>query len=305
MGALPNAKISMFFDEDPQGFSESHFTQYTTIAGGSSSPCYKAMLALAQARVLIVDGKNVTLTSVRASIDDVNRDRQLLLQADVPTKNAAGTYTGGVQAGTAPWAWQTPHVSWVVDMDTVKNGVNPTLYIAGMPANTGQLGNNAFTATPRTPGDLLTTYLDLLVSGPYGCAYRQWINNPPDPGTSYEVATTTWGAAAGALPNTFTFTSTALDPFPVMTPGTYVRLWGATYTSILKRQRYNGTYKVLNSTTLSLQVAAPRVTIAPTWGLLGYIQPSTMAYTAYTGYNIRGITHRKRGRPTSAARGRR
>ena len=303
MGALPNAKITMFFDDGVQGWSETHFTPYTVI--GQGTPCYSAMKDIANARVLCLDGKNVTLLKVRSSIDNINRDRQLLLELDVPRKNAMGVYSGGIAAGTPPWAWQTPHVSWVVDMDVNANGVNPTLYIAGLPANTGQLGNNPFTATAPTPGSILTTYMDLLTNGNYGCAYRLWPANPPTAGTSIQVSAIAWTPAAGALPNTLTFTPTVPGSFSSITPNQYVRLWGATYTSVLKRQRYNGTYKALQVSAGALVVAAPRITVAPTWGLLGYIQASTAAYSAYTGYTITDLTHRKRGRPTSSARGRR
>jgi hypothetical protein len=303
MGALANVKITLFFEDGVQGWSETHFTPYTSI--GNKAASYKAMQALANARVLTIDGKNVTLIRARASLDNVNRDRQLLLQGDMPIKNAAGLYPGGIQAGTTPWAWQTSHVSWVADMDTVEEGVNPTLYIAGLPANTGQLGDNAYTATAPSPGSVLESYLNVLTNGNYGCSFRLWPTNPPTVGTSIQVSGITWTAAAGAMPNTLTFTPTPPGSFAAVLPNQYVRLWGATYTSVLKRQRYNGTYKALQVFAGALVVAAPRITVAPTWGLTGYVQLSTTGYTPYIGYTIGGITHRKRGRPTSAARGRR
>jgi hypothetical protein len=303
MGALPNVKITMFFDDGVQGWSETHYTAETSI--GSATNSYQLMLALVNARILLVDGTNVTFLKARTSVDNISRDRQLLLQKDVPTKLPGKGYQGGINAGTVPWAWQSPHVSWVVDMDTEVDGVNPTQYLAGMPANTGQIGNNAYTATAPSPGTLMEAYYSLLVNGSYGCAYRKWPSNPPTIATSTLLGSITWAGASGAMPNNFTFAVGAPAVLPVVPAGTYVRLWGATYTSVLKRIRLNGTYKVISSTTTAMVVACPRVTVAPTWGIPGYVQVATFDYTPYTGYTIGTLTHRKRGRPTSAARGRR
>lgn len=303
MGALPNVKITMFFDDGVQGWSETHFTAYTVI--GSATASYQAMLNLCNARIQCLDGKNVTLLKARCSVDNIQRDRQLLLQQDVPVKNMAGIYPGGINAGTPPWSWQSPHVSWLADMDTGIDGVNPTLYIAGLPANSGQLGNNPYTATAPTPGSILESYLSVLTNGLYGCSYREWPSDPPTAITSTQLGGITWAAAAGANPNTLIFAPVTPAVLPIVPPGAFVRLWGATFTSVLKRIRLNGTYKVLNSTASAMTVAASRVTVAPTWGLFGYVQIATQNYTPYTGYTLGTLTHRKRGRPTSSARGRR
>lgn len=306
MGALNNVKVTMFFSTTSgPGFNESHI--YQTVVDLNSEVLFEDIINLASWRSQILDGTNCTLFKVRYSIDNINRDRLLLPTEDLPQKNIPnGYYIPGINAGLHPWVFQSPHLSWVVDMDTNIPGCNPTLYLAGLPMNSGQTGPGPGDMPAPRVLDILPFYLDFLTNGDWGAAFRAWPGNPQTFINSDAFSTVLWTAAGAGLPNNFKFTvpgGWVHNSEPVA--GDFIRIAGWKYTSPLKRQRYNGTWKVLNADATSVTVDASRVTVAPTTGIPGYIQVSVDSTTPYTGYSIANITHRKRGRPTFSLRGRR
>lgn len=296
-------KISMFFSDGIQGFSESHYVSDNTV--GVNTASYAKAKALALQRVLGIDGANVTLIKVRTSVFGIPRLRYLLLAADLPKKGVNGFYPGGIQADGVTWIWQTPHASWVVDINSQGTTSNPTLYYAGMPAKVGQRSNQPYDSPAPTPGSILDPYYTLLCNGDYGAMTRTWPTDPPTVDTSTTLSAVAFAYGAGGGPNTLTFTCVNPNSFPVIPAGSYVRLWGAQWTSPIPRGRYNGSYKVLTAGANSVQVAADRIKVPPLFTVPGYVQVSSMTFQGYLSYELQGLTHRDRGRPIGAARGRR
>ncbi len=300
---LPYVKTTMFFTDGTVGWTESHF--YNSIVALTSPVLYAAAKALCLARVKCLDGKFAKLTDCRLSIDNVNRDSVHLKTTDIPVPTASG-YSGGPNPSSTNWTYQTPQVSWPILFDTSIVTTDSIVYIAGMPASTTQTGPGPFDdPSPPVAGTYLQGYADFLVAGPWGAQARTWPVGAQTALNSIPLsAPTMWGAATASVPNTLTFTVGAWPGGIPPVQGQYIRLGGSKWTSILKRQRYNASYPVLNASATTVTVATPRITIAPAWTIPGYIQVNIWTVASYVASSLRNLTHHKRGRPTYSPRGR-
>ena len=298
---VANPKVTMEFDMQPQGWTESHF--YTSVVPITDVGLYAAMLSLCVARTAALDGRYAQLVACKASIDNVNRDVNNVLTQDLPARNSGGDYPLGPPFTGSIWTYNGPQSAWPVKLQTSQTTTNPLVYIT--------IGSLPSTQTGRGPQDApglnvlfaINRYLSELTGGNWGALGRTFTV----PGVTYTLTAIAYVPAAGAVPAQLEFTT--LAPFPaasVFPPGSFVALNGATYTTAQNRLRLNGTYTVqaYNPTTGVVTVNVPRLRSAPTFGLFGGLTPASAAVFPYAAGIVRNLTHRKRGRPLDAARGR-
>lgn len=301
---VPNPKITMEFDCGAQGWTESHF--YTSAVPLTSQQLVADTIALCKARTLALDGTVAQLVACRLSLDNVNRDADHIDPTDIPNPNkTSGGYSGGPGTTSKPWTYTGPHAAWPVQLSTENATTNPIEYVTIGSVPPDQAGNGALDAAGQNVAYFVRKYLAVLCAGKWGALYRNW---PAPAVVSFPVGSETFNPAAGQNPSQIAFSLAA--PFPVAStfpPGAFVRLQGCTYQSAQKRLRLNGTYQVgnYNATTGVLTVNVPRLIVGPTFMLPGYLQLATAGVTPYTKGVIRNLTHRKRGRPLDASRGRR
>jgi hypothetical protein len=299
---VPNPKITMDMNSGPNGWSESHF--WNSAVPLNNATLVAAALTLCKARCKALDGVNAYLFAARISLDDVNRDSNPV-DIDSIVRDPIHGYAalgGPDPSNTASWAYQTPQVSWQVNLETNSPTCNTTLYMAGMPASVTQSGPMPTQDTPPTVASYLASYLSPLVTGGWGALGRDW----SDP--TYQLTGITFTPAAGATPSQLNFAFALPYPTPSAFPvGDYYRMQGTVYTSPQKRLRLNGTYTVAayNPTTGILTANVPRVLVAPVFTGYGTLQAAEGAVFQYTTWNYRPITHRKRGRAFGGGRGRR
>lgn len=303
MGVVANPKFTMEFTYGQIGWTESHY--YLTTPPLTDSTLNAAGIALANARVQCLDGVNGKLTGMKLSVDNVNRDVYKYGNAAVPQPGASG-YAGGPVVDGIVWTWQSPQVSWPINIETQNATSESITYIAGMPAATDQTGPGPLdVGTAPSPYTYLGIYGRALINGPWGALSRTWPTPTITPGNS-----TAMGAVPTYLPATATNPATfALSLTPVMAggtavPGSYIRLGGLKWTGGVKRQRFNGTYQVTAIVGGLITVAAPRAYVPVNFTSSGYAQLSTVTVQDYLSFTVDNITHRKRGRPFDLPRGR-
>jgi len=293
----------MEFDMGSQGWTESHF--YTSPVPLTDAGLYDAAVNLVAARTFCLDGRYAQLVDCRMSLDNVNRDSEHLRNVDIPVPTATGGYSGGPPPGSGVWTYNGPFAAWPVLLETSNPTTNPLEYIT--------IGSIVSTQTGRSPNSApglnvefyIQKYIAELVNGNWGALGRNWGGGG---GVTYTVTANAFVGGTNGGPNQFSFTLQAPFPAAATFPiGAYVRLQGSTYTTPQSRLRLNGTYTVVgyNATTGVLTVNAARVKVAPTWTALGGIQVASAAVFPYRSGVVRPLTHRKRGRPLDASRGRR
>lgn len=298
---VSNPKITMGFNGGVNGWTESHF--YTSQVPLTDAGLMADAVNLVAKRCAALDGVNSKLVMARISLDDVNRDSEQVQTIPAPDPIKGYYSQGGPDpSDTATWSYQTVQVSWPVILKTDSSTTNPIEYLAGMPARNKQDGSLPNASPAPTPQSYLIKYLNYLTTGKWGALARSWS------GLAYLVTAFTYVPAAGAAPPQFQFTFGA--PFPdrtIFPAGGLFRLNGFTYTTPQKLVRYNGTYQVenYNASTGVLTTNVPRAIVAPVPSMFGSIEAATGAVVPYRAYTFRPITHRKRGRPLLAGRGRR
>lgn len=303
--AVANPKVTMAFDDGVQGWTESHM--YTSQVPVTDTGLYNDAKALCAARVIALDGRYAQLVSCRFSLDNVNRDANHLLDGDIPPLNGAGQYPAGPPpASSTKWAFTGAHQAWPVVLQTGIPTVNPIEYITIGSIPQGQTDRN-----PDGPGGFnvayyVKQYLAVLCSNKWGALYRNWTVTPPNVNTWTNTAIA-FTAAAGGVPSQLAFTLANPPAASVIPFGALVRLQGSTYNSPQKRIRLNGTYTVVNYDPVAgiVTVNVPRLIVDPRFAGKGTLQVATGAVTPYSKGIIGKLTHRKRGRPLDAARGRR
>lgn len=299
---VPNPKVTMEFDLGTQGWTESHF--YTSVVPLTDNGLYDAMVSLVQARCAALDGRYAQLVACKASLDNVNRDVIDLDQGDIPVPGGTGYPKGPPPSSTAVWTYNGYMSAWPCKMNTTNPTTNPLIYITigSIPSTqTGRLATDS-------PGNNVAFYIDRymaeLTGGNWGALGRTFLV----PGVTYAPTTITYHAAAGAVPTQLYFNLAAPGPAPTVFPvGSYFELQGAVYNSPQKRLRLNGTYTVAayDQTSGILKANVPRLLADPNFMSYGGVTPATAAVFPYRSYTIRPLTHKKRGRPLDAARGRR
>jgi len=303
--AVPNVKLTFFLEHTSgPGWSETYY--YNNLVNPDDTTLYTDTKNLLNARAKALDGVNVTFQRARLSRDDVQRDVYLVARSDLPLA-VGGVFAGGpdVQTGIN-YVWQTPHVSWPLRLETTTVDVEATQYLAGMPASTTQSGDGPYNSNPPTPASYLNQFASYLKNGPWGAKGLSWPAGTQAPGNSIAVsAKPIWTGPTAMSPATINFPVANWGANPTPSPGDKIRLWGASWNTPLRKQRYNGTWVVQTATAVSATVLAPRVLVDPDFQVFGYLQLSSYDVFGFTGFFIDNITHKKRGRPTSLPRGRR
>jgi hypothetical protein len=291
----------MEIDLDTQGWTESHM--YTSQVPLTDNGLYNAMVELVNARVQALDGRYAQLVACKASLDDVNRDVIDVDQADIPIPTPTTGYTSGPPPGSSIWTYNGYMSAWPCKMNTTQTTTNPLVYITIGSIPAGQVGRLATNAPGNNVATYISRYMAVLTNGNWGALGRNFNFF----GASYVVSTIAYHAAAGAAPAFFSFTLAAPPPagsaFPI---GAYFALTNATYNSPQRRLRLNGTYTVqsYNPTTGILIATCPRVLADPNFIMTGQVTVAGPGVFPYRSYTIRPLTHKKRGRPLDAARGR-
>lgn len=298
---VPNPKVTLEFDMDPQGWTESHM--YTSIVPLSDNGLYDAMVALVAARTKALDGRYARLVAAKASLDNVNRDVIDLDQGDIPVPSPTTGYSGGPPPSGGTWTYNGPQSAWPCKMNTTSPTTNPLVYITIGSLPSTQTGRRATDSTGNTVATYIDRYMVELIGGNWGALGRTFLV----PGVSYLNTTIAYHAPAGAVPAQLWFTLAAPPPaagtFPI---GSFFNLEGTSYNSPQRRIRLNGTYSVASydDTTGVLKANVARLIADPGFMTFGSVTPATAAVFPYRSYTIRPITHKKRGRPLDAARGR-
>ena len=255
-------------------------------------------------RVAALDGRYAQLVACKASLDNVNRDVIDVNQADIPTPSPTTGYATGPPPGTTVWTYNGYMSAWPCKMNSTNPTTNPLVYVTIGSIPSAQVGRLATNAPGNNVAVYIAKYMAELTGGNWGALGRTFLV----PGITYVVTATAYHAAAGAVPAQLSFTLAGPPPVGTALPiGSYIELSGSTYNSPQKRLRLNGTYTInsYNPTTGVVIVNVPRLIVDPGFVTFGGITPATAAVFPYTGYTIRPLTHRKRGRPLDAARGRR
>lgn len=306
MAAIPNVKVTMDFVYGSIGWSESHIYSTSPITVDNAQ-LYKDAKNLVAARSQCLSG-HVKFLQCKFSQEQINRDVAYLKTADLPAPATNG-YSGGPQdlAFSTVWAFQTPHVSWPMKLNDNFQNQLAIVYLAGMPASSGQTGPGPYDCTTVTPGFFLQKYGDYLITGsPWGVASRTWPVGPFTLDTSTPMtAPPTTNPATATAPTTINFTMPATVGGVNIVPGTWIRVGGLKYTTAQNRLRLNGTYQVFQYTGGVATCFVPRLRSGPVFGTNpGYVQAARYAFEGYSAYTLDNITHRKRGRAALQARGR-
>lgn len=302
---VPNAKVTMIFDDGVQGWTESHF--YTSEVPVTDQNLYNDAKALCAARVAALDGRYAQLVGCRMSLDNVNRDSRQIKDTDLPVPTATGYADGPPPGGSgSKWAYTGAHQAWPVRLQTAKPTVNPIEYVTIGSIPAAQTGRASGDAGGQNVSVYINRYLDVLCGSKWGALYRNWDVVAPAVNT-WTITNLTFVAAAGANPAQLKIVL-ANPPVPGLLPfGALIRMQGTTYNSPQKRIRLNGTYTVFgyNQSTGEVVVNVPRLIVDPGFKGYGTIQVATASIARYNSGVIGKLTHRKRGRPLDASRGRR
>lgn len=279
-------RLTMFFDDGITGWSESHYD--LTSQSLSDAVLRFTTIMLPKRRNLLAAGP--WLKYLRASYDDTFRDSQVFFTAQPPT-NQFGEYINN-----PAWAGREAAVEWTAALLRGVGGdlYRKQIYVSGIPYfDTADIG------TPQQDPDLMQafgTYKNGLVQNNYGFPVweRDLLNHP------YKTVTNVVLGVAG-----YTFTIPG-HGFSTNTVGTRVWLSGMQFLfpnppSPLPRPNGAYTYKVVDADTIT--VFSFRFPTGGTF-VTGQAQGQVKVVVPYQNLLIERFTHRKRGRPFDAPRGR-
>ena len=131
-------KVTMLFQDDLFGISESHLLVNSTSVGANE---LAAATALIKARMLLM-GANVTFNGARLSVEGVYRDSQVLTQQDIPNPPTFPLNTSGPNGAESGLPDQAKACILVRKEATTAH--HTSLYLAGIP-------DGLITEFPRGP----------------------------------------------------------------------------------------------------------------------------------------------------------
>ena len=163
---VPNPKVTMEFDLEPQGWTESHF--YTSVVPLTDAGLYTAMVDLVAARCAALDGRYAQLVACKASIDNVNRDVTDVNQSDIPIPATGGAYPDGPPPSGGTWTYNGYMSAWPCKMNTTHGTTNPLIYITIGSIPSTQAGRLAVSASGFNVAYYIAKYMNELKGGNWG-----------------------------------------------------------------------------------------------------------------------------------------